>query len=159
MGGLDGLQKAGDHSLINTISPHGLTGSRGQLRMELVTFVHQQGAIALIPNAHAPATGATQDDPLQERRSLSNRSSVLFGPPGPIVIELTLIAQEMFPRKVAWMGIQEHDGPLFLWETVGSPFDPGFFERRERVVGTGYARRRRPLRTKGCARCSRHAHA
>src|SRR6266568_1712042 len=68
VGGLEGLQKAGDHSLINAIATHGLAGSRGQLRVELVTFVHQQGAIALIPNTHAPATGATQENPLQERR-------------------------------------------------------------------------------------------
>src|SRR5439155_9461303 len=78
MGRLNGLQKTGNHSLIDAISPHGLAGSRGELRMELVTFVHQQRAIALIANAHAPATGATQDNPLQKRWSLSNRSSVLF---------------------------------------------------------------------------------
>src|SRR6266571_6196365 len=87
MGRLDGFQKAGDHRLINAVSPHGLAGACGQLRMELMTFIHQHRAIALIANAHASATGAAQDDPLQERRSLAYRSSVLFCSPGPVVIE------------------------------------------------------------------------
>src|SRR5258708_2408573 len=127
VGGLNGLQKAGNHSLIDPISPHGLAGSRGELRVELVTFVHQQGTIALIPNTHAPTTGATQDNPLQERRSFSNCSSVLFCPPGAVVIELPLIPQKLVPGDVARMGIQQDDGPVFLWETTRSPFDPWLF--------------------------------
>ena len=130
VGRLNSLQKAGNHGLIDAISPHGLAGSRGELRMELVTFVHQQGAIALIPNAHASATRATQDDPLQERWSLSNRASVLLSTPGAIVIELPLIAQEVFPGDVARMRIQEHDRPVLLFDSAGSPFDAGFFARQ-----------------------------
>src|SRR6266516_5977182 len=95
VGRLNGLQKAGNHSLIDPISPHRLAGSRSKLRMELVTFVHQQRVIALIANAHTSATGATQDDPLQERWSLSHGSSVLFCAPGAIVIQLSLVAQKL----------------------------------------------------------------
>src|SRR6266851_5832623 len=127
VGRFNGLQKAGNHSLIDAISSHGLAGSCGKLRMELVTFVHQHRAIALIANAHASATGATQDDPLQERWSFSNRSSVLFCPPGAIVIQLPLVAQKLIPGDVAWMGIQQDDGPVFLFDPTRSPFDPWLF--------------------------------
>jgi hypothetical protein len=130
MGGLNDLQKACDHSLIHTISPHGLASSRGELRMELVTFVHQQGAIALIANAHASATRAAQDDALQERRPLSNRSSVLLSTPGAVIVELPLVVQKVFPRAVARVSIQQHNGPVFLRETARSPFDAGFFARK-----------------------------
>jgi hypothetical protein len=130
VGRLNGFQKAGDHGLIDAISAHGLAGARGELRMELVTFVHQQGAIALIPNTHAPAARATQDDPLQERRPLSNRASMLLSTPGAIVLELALIAQEVFPGDVARMRIQQYDRPVLLRETAGSPFDAGFFARQ-----------------------------
>src|SRR6266566_7506754 len=138
VGGLEGLQKAGDHGLINAIATHGLAGSRGQLRVELVTFVHQQGPITLIPNTHAPATGATQDNPLQERRSLSNRSSVLFCPPGPVVIELPLVPQKLVPGDVACMGIQQDDGPVFLFDPTRSSFDSWLFsgQRSASELGT-----------------------
>jgi hypothetical protein len=96
MGGLDSFQKALGDRLIDAISSHSLAGSCGELRMELVTFVHQQGAIALIANAHASATRATQDNALQERRPFSNGSSVLFCSPGPVIVELTLIVQKLF---------------------------------------------------------------
>jgi len=92
-----------------------------------VTFVHQHRAIALIANAHAPATGATQDHSLQKRWSLSNRSSVLFCPPGAIVIQLPLVAQKLFPSDVAGMGIQQNNGPVFLFDSTCSPFDPWLF--------------------------------
>src|SRR3989440_1937194 len=137
VGGLDGLQKARNYGLINTISPHGLTSSSSELRMKLVTFVHQQGAIALIPNAHASATRATQDDPLQERRSLSNRSSMLLSAPGAIVIELPLIAQEVFPGDVARMRIQEHDRPVLLFDTAGLALYPGVFPSQHLASGLG----------------------
>src|SRR6266851_539187 len=137
VGRLDGLQKAGDHRLINPISAHGLAGSRSQLRMELVTFIHQQGTIALIANTHTSATGATQDDPLQERWSLSNRSPVLLCTPGAIVIQLPLIAQKLVPGDVAWMGIQEHDRPVFLFDSTRSPFDPWFFSWQSSASGLG----------------------
>jgi hypothetical protein len=130
VGRLNGLQKRLFHGLIDAISPHGWAGSRGELRMELVTFVQKPRAIALIPNAHASAARATQDDPLQERRPLSNRASMLLSTPGAIVIKLPLIAQEVFPGDVARMRIQEHERPVLLWETAGSPFDAGFFARQ-----------------------------
>src|SRR5712692_5218299 len=137
VGGLDGLQKAGNHHLIDPISAHGLAGSCSKLRMELVTFVHQQGAVALIANAHASATGATQDDPLQERWTLAHGSSVLFCTPGAIVIQLPLIAQKLFPGDVAWMGIQEHDGPVFLFDSTRSSFDPRLFSGQCSASGLG----------------------
>ena len=64
VGRLDRLQKALNHSLINPISAQRLAGFSGKLPVGLVTFVHQQRAIALIANAHPSATGATQDNPL-----------------------------------------------------------------------------------------------
>src|SRR6266699_1930235 len=134
---LDGLQNAGDHRLINAVSPHGLAGACGQLRMELMTFIHQHRAIALIANAHASATGAAQDDPLQERRSLAYRSSVLFCSPGPVVIELPLVVQKLLPGDVAGMGIQQDNGPIFLRETTRSHFDPWLFSEQEAASEIG----------------------
>jgi hypothetical protein len=130
MGGLDGFQKALGHRLVDAISSHGLAGSCSELRMELVTFVHQQGAIALIANAHASSTRATQDNALQERRPFSNRSSVLFCPPSAVIVELTLIAQKLFPGDVRWMRIPQHNRPVFLFDPVGSPFDAWLFSRK-----------------------------
>src|SRR6266487_1377350 len=130
MSRLDGFQKRLFHGLVYTISSHGLTGFPGELRMNLMTFIHQQRAIALIPNAHASATGATQDDSLQERRALTNDSSMLFGTPGAVVIELALVAQKVVPGDVARMRIEEHNGPLFLFDPARSPFDARLFSRK-----------------------------
>src|SRR6266704_348847 len=137
LGRLNGLQKTGDDRLVNPVPPHGLAGARGQLRMELVAFIHQHRAIALIANAHASATGATQDDPLQERRPLPHGSSVLFCPPGPVVIQLPLVVQKLFPGNVARMGIQQDNRPVFLREATRSPFDPWLFSRQESASELG----------------------
>src|SRR6266700_1652972 len=137
LGRLNGLQKTGDDRLVNPVPPHGLAGARGQLRMELVAFIHQHRAIALIANAHASATGATQDDPLQERRPLPHGSSVLFCTPGPVVIQLPLVVQKLFPGNVAWMGIQQDNRPVFLREATRSPFDPWLFSRQEAASELG----------------------
>src|SRR5437588_701508 len=137
MGRLNGLQKTGDDRLVNPVPPHGLAGACGQLRMELVAFIHQHRAIALIANAHASATGAAQDDPLQERRSLPHGSSVLFCSPGPVVIELPLVVQKLVPGDVAGMGIQQDDGPVLLLDPTRSPFDPWLFSRQESASELG----------------------
>src|SRR5206468_1392815 len=52
-------------------------------------------------------------------------------------IELPLIAQEVFPGDVARMRIQEHDRPVLLFDTAGSPFDPGFFASKHVASGLG----------------------
>src|SRR6266849_1049844 len=130
VGRLDGLQETLDHGLINAISPHGLAGFPGELRMDLVTFVHQQRAIALIANRHAPATRAAQDNALQERWTFTNRSSMLLSTPGAVIVELPLVAQKLFPGDVARMGVQQHDGPVFLFDPAGSPFDARLFTRK-----------------------------
>src|SRR5262249_11555959 len=103
MSRLNGFQKALHDSAIDPIAAHGLAGFRAKLPVGLVTLVHQQRAIALIANAHPTATGAAQDNPLQQRRTFANRSAMLFSPPGPVIIELTLIGQELVPRDVARM--------------------------------------------------------
>jgi len=137
VGGLNRLQKADNHSLIDTIPPHGLARSRSEWRMELVTFVHQQRAIALVANAHTSATGATQDNALQKRRPLSNRSSVLLSTPGAVVIELPLIVLKVFPGDVRWMRIPQHNWPVFLFDLTSSSFDAGLFARKGMSSGFG----------------------
>ena len=130
MGGLDGLQERLHHGLIDTVSSHGLAGFPGQLRMDLVTFVHQQGAVARISNGHPSATGSTQDDSLQKRWPLTDRATVLFGTPGAVIVELALIVQKLFPGNVASMRIQQHNRPVFLFDPACSPFDTWFFPRK-----------------------------
>src|SRR6266571_2498926 len=130
MGRLDRLQKALHHRLINPISSQRLAGFGGKLSVGLVTFVHQQRAIALIADAHPSATGATQDDPLQERWSLSNGPTMVFRTPGAVIIELPLVAQELVPGHVARMLIQQDNRPLLLFDPARSPLDTGFFSRQ-----------------------------
>src|SRR5258708_6108384 len=137
MGGLNGLQKALHHSLIDPISAHGLAGFGGQLPVGLVTFVQQQRAIALIAYAHPSATGATQDNPLQQRWPLANGSTMVFSPPGAVIVELPLVAQQLVPRNVTRMLIQQHNRPFLLWETTRSPFDTGFFSRQGAAAELG----------------------
>src|SRR6266702_6006506 len=116
VGRLDGFQKGMHDSLIDAISPHRLAGFRAQLRMSLIALVDQQRSLPLRANTHPSATGATQDDPLHERWPFANRASMLFRPPGTVIVELSLIAQELFPGDVAWMRIQPHNGPIFLFD-------------------------------------------
>ena len=131
MGRLDRLQKAVNYSLINPISSQRLAGFAGQLPVGLVTFVHQQRAIAKVSDTHPSATGATHNNPLQERWPLSNGPTMVFRTPGPVIIELSLVAQELVPGNVARMLIQQHNRPLLLWETTCSPLDTGFFSRQD----------------------------
>ena len=130
VGRLDGLQKRLHDSLINAISPHGLAGFPGELRMDLVTLIHQQRPVALIANGHASATGATQHNALQERWTFPNCSSMLLSTPGAVIVELPLVTQKLVPGDVARMGIQQHNGPVFLFDPARSPFDARLFTRK-----------------------------
>src|SRR2546426_1055556 len=121
VGRLDRLQKALNYSLINPISSQCLAGFGGKLPVGLVTFVHQQRAIPLIADAHPSATGATQNNPLQERWPLSNGPTMVFRAPGAVIIELSLVAQELVPGNVARMLIQQHNRPLLLFHPARSP--------------------------------------
>ena len=116
--------------MINPISSQRLAGFAGKLPVGLVTFVHQQRAIALVADTHPSATGATQNNPLQERWPLSNGPTMVFRTPGPVIIELSLVAQELVPGHVARMLIQQDNRPLLLFDPARSPLDTGFFSRQ-----------------------------
>src|SRR5260370_18819599 len=65
--------------------------------------------------------------PCKSARPLPHGSSALFCTPGPVVIQLPLVVQKLFPSNGDRMGIQQDNRPVFLREATRSPFDPWFF--------------------------------
>src|SRR6266480_7466479 len=134
---LDGFQEALLHCLVNAISPHGLTGLGRQLGMSLATFVDQQRAIALIPDAHASPTGATQDDPLQQRWAFTHGSAMFTRIRGPVVSELLLVSSKLLPGDVAGMDVQQHNGPILLLHPACVTLDARLFSWERLAAGLG----------------------
>src|SRR5260370_5200754 len=124
---LDGFQEALLHCLVNAISPHGLTGLGRQLSMSLATFIDQQGAIALISDAHASPTGAPQHDPLQQRWASTYGSAMFTCIRGAVVSELLLVSSKLLPGDVAGMDVQQHNGPILLLHPACATLDARLF--------------------------------
>src|SRR5260370_3874319 len=134
---LDGFQEALLHCLVNAISPHGLTGLGRQLSMSLATFIDQQGAIALIADAHASPTGATQHAPLQQRWASTYGSAMFTCIRGAVVSELLLVSSKLLPGDVAGMDIQQHNGPILLLHSACATLDARLFSWERLAAGLG----------------------
>src|SRR6266567_1777496 len=127
---LDGFQKTLCDCLIDALPAHGLTGFHRQLGMSLAALVNQQRAVSLIAYRHPAPAGATEHDALQERGTFTHRSP-MSGCRGILIVDqLLLMATKLFPGDVAWVPVQQDNGPVFLLHAACSSLDARLFTRQ-----------------------------
>src|SRR5438874_9784329 len=103
--------------------------------MQLNTIVAGGRAIFEIAYSHPPATDTTEHNPLEQGSAFAHGPPALLGTKGPVVVELLLVEQKLFPGDVAGVSIVDHNRPVLSGDRSCSPFDQRRFAGQEAGAG------------------------
>src|SRR4051812_35919746 len=105
--------------------------------MELITFIQGDLTVVHVTDGHAPPAPTAQDEALEQRRALTDRSAMLLVLQCTILDQSELIPLELSPGDVGGMVIVQDERPVLDGDPARSPLDPWLLMGQEDAARLG----------------------